>query len=240
MIAVLPRSGGDELTLRQSAVIAGAAYLLMPVTYAEFAIMPKLVIQGNVGQTAQNIVAHQRLFGVAILCYLITLLEDIVIAWALYFFLAPVNRPMSLLAAWFRLMYTAVALFAWANLLTAYHLVAKPDYLMLFGSGPLNAQLQFLLDAFRYQWSASLGIFGVHLALLGYLIFRSSYVPTIWGVLLAIDGFGWAITSMRPYLYPNFNLPYFLLFAFVELLFALWLLIWGGRQSAVSQESQAN
>jgi hypothetical protein len=54
---------GLGLTLRQAALIAGFAYLLMPVTTAEFSIMPKLVVAGNIEQTVQNIAIHQRLFG---------------------------------------------------------------------------------------------------------------------------------------------------------------------------------
>jgi len=87
---------GEGLTLRQAALIAGVAYLLMPVTIAELYINPKLLIPGNIEQTAQNIAAHGRLFTAAILCYLITLVLDVVIAWALYILLAPVNRSVSL------------------------------------------------------------------------------------------------------------------------------------------------
>jgi branched-subunit amino acid permease len=105
-----PSSHNDGLTLRQAALIAGFGYLLSPVTTPEFTIMPKLVIPGNIEQTAQNISAHQALFVAAILCYLITFIEDVVIAWALYYLLAPVNRSMSLLTTWFRLIYTAVVL----------------------------------------------------------------------------------------------------------------------------------
>jgi len=70
--------------LRQAALIAGFGYLIMPVAYAEYSIYPKVVIPGNIEQTAQNIVVHGRLFVAAILCYLITLIIDVVIAWALY------------------------------------------------------------------------------------------------------------------------------------------------------------
>ena len=62
----------DGLTLRQAALIASFAYLLMPLTVAEFYINPKLLIAGNIDQTAQNIIAHGKLFSAAILCYLIT------------------------------------------------------------------------------------------------------------------------------------------------------------------------
>jgi hypothetical protein len=85
--------------------------------------MPKLVIAGNIEQTAQNITVHGGLFVTAIFCYLICFIEDVVIAWALYVLLVPVNRAVSLLTAWFRLMYTAIALFAVLSLVTVYRLL---------------------------------------------------------------------------------------------------------------------
>lgn len=58
-----------QSTLRRAALVAGLAYLLMPVACAEFAIYPKLEIPGNIDQTVQNISTHGRLFAVAIFCY---------------------------------------------------------------------------------------------------------------------------------------------------------------------------
>ena len=53
------------------------------------AINPRLLVPGNIERTAQNIVVHGRRFVAAILCYLITLILDVAIAWALYILLAP-------------------------------------------------------------------------------------------------------------------------------------------------------
>lgn len=229
MSSINPEGRVEGLTLRQAALIAAFGYLLSPVTTAEFSLMPKLVIPGNIEQTAQNILAHQGMFVAAILCYLITFLEDVVIAWALYVLLAPVNRSLSLLTAWFRLVYTVVALYGWLNLVTAYRLLTTPDYLTLFGSGQLHAQLKLLLSSVRYDWSMSLVIFGIHLVLPGYLIYRSSYIPKIIGILLVIDGLGWMIDSLQPYLYPNAHLGFIFYTFFGELIFMLWLLIRGWK-----------
>ena len=176
--------------MRKAALIAGFAYVLSPVTTAEFSIMPRLVIPGNIEQTVQNISAHSGQFVAAIFCYFVTFLEDIVIAWALYVLLAPVNKSLSLLTAWFRLMFAAVALVGWLNLMTVYRLLTTPDYLTLFGTSPLRAQVQLLLQSFRYDWSISLIIFGIHLVLLGYLVCRSGYIHWIIGILLIM---GWRI-----------------------------------------------
>jgi hypothetical protein len=226
----------DGLSLRQAALIAGFAYLLSPVTYAEFTIYPKLVIPDNIDQTVHNIAAHSGLFFAAILCYFITFIEDIVIAWALYYLLAPVNRAFSLLTAWFRLMYTAIAFFGLLNLVAAYRLVNTPDYQKMFGSQYLQAQVLLLLRSFRYDWSMSLIVFGIHLILLGCLMFRSSYVPKIIGILLVIDGLGWIVDTLQPYLYPNAHLGFLFVTFFGELVLMFWLLIrgWTLRDPAVA------
>jgi hypothetical protein len=78
----------NGVTLRQAALVAGFAYLLNPVSYAEFSIYPKLVAANNAAQTVQNISAHFGLFAVAILCYIISFIGDVIIAWALYVLLA--------------------------------------------------------------------------------------------------------------------------------------------------------
>ena len=101
-----------------------------------------------------------------------------------------------------------MALIACLHLVTVYRLVTTPDYLALFGSGPLQAHVQLLLRSFRYG-SVSLVIFGIHLALLGCLIYRSGYIPRIIGVLLFYDGLGWVVASLQPYFYPNTPLGFF-------------------------------
>lgn len=217
------------LTLRQAALVAGFAYLLSPVAYAEFTLYPKLVIAGNIDQTIHNIAAHREMFAAVILCYFVTILEDIVIAWALYELLAPVHRALSMLTALFRLAYAAMALVALFNLVTAYRLIDTPEYLRRFDFGTLAAQVDVLLHSFRYEWSFSLIVFGIHLCLLGYLIYRSGYIPKLIGIVLAIDGLGWIGTSLQPYLYPNVNVDFLFITYFGELIFMLWLLIMGWR-----------
>jgi hypothetical protein len=219
----------EGLSLRRAALIAGLGYLLMPVGWAEFHIYPKLVIPGSIEQTVQNVAVHPRLFALAILCYLGSSLFDIVIAWALYVLLAPVNKSLSLLTAWFRLAYAAVFFLPVFDLITVFRLINTPDYLTLFGTGPLHAQVKLSLASFRYDWSISLIIFAVHLVLLGCLIYRSGYIPNFIGILLVINGFGWIISGLQPYFFPNAHLRFIFITYFGELVLMLWLLIWGWR-----------
>jgi hypothetical protein len=71
-----PASHGEGLTLRQAALVAGFAYILNPVTFAEAYAYPKLVVPDNIGQTTHDISAHQGLFAAAIFSYLISFIGD--------------------------------------------------------------------------------------------------------------------------------------------------------------------
>ena len=101
----------------------------------------------------------------------------------------------------------------------------SPDYLKAFGEGPLQAQVLLLLHSFRYAWSIALLPFGIHLILLGWLIIRSGYIPWILGSLLIIDGLGWMIDTLQPYLLPGVDVGFTSYTALGELIFMLWLLI---------------
>lgn len=193
---MIARGEPDEgLTLRQAALTAGFGMLLMAACapFAEFYVFPKLIVRGAVAQTLQNVAANRGLFLAGIFGYLINFACDVVITWGLYILFIPVNRALSLLAAWFRLVYTAIAVSALFKLVTVFHLATSPDYLRLFGPQELQAQVKLLLDSFRWEWSMSLMLFEVHLVLAGWLAFRSGYVPRIIGILLVIDGLGWLV-----------------------------------------------
>jgi hypothetical protein len=75
----------------------------------------------------------------------------------------------------------------------------------------------------------SLIVFGIHLALLGYLVFRSGYIPWIFGIALFIAGVGWMIGGLGPYILPNANFDFTLITAFGEVFFTLWLWIRGWK-----------
>ena len=221
----------EGISLRQAALIAGFGILIMAIVtpFAEYLVYPKLVIPGNIEGTTQNISANMGLFVAGIFAYLITFILDLLVAWALYVLLIPVNRSISLLTAWFRLVYTAIGFFALSKLVTVFRILSAPDYLTVVGSDQLHAQVQLLLSSFRYEWTMGLVLFGIHLLLLGYLVYRSDYIPRILGVLLTIAGLGWVIYCLKPYLYPETDLGFIMITFFGELIFMLWLLIRGWK-----------
>jgi hypothetical protein len=222
------------LTLRQAALIAGFGMLLMTFTapFAEFFVYRTLVVPGDVESSVQNIVANEGRFLAGMFAYLVTFICDVLVAWALYVLLIPVHRSLSLLAAWFRLVHAVIALSGLAKLVTVFRILDTPDYLTIFGSDPLHAQVHLLLSSFRYEWGMAMVFHAIHLGLLGYLVWRSGYIPRLVGILLAVAGLGHLLYNLGPYLYPDAELAYIMIAFVGELVFMLWLLARGWKLQA--------
>lgn len=215
------------MTLGNTALIAGLGLLLMTLTvpFAEFHIFPKLIAEDAL-ETAENISREKLLFTTSIFLHLITLLCDIVVAWALYLFLKPAMRYFSLLVAWFRLIYTAMYLVALTNLIKILTLAHSQS---TGTKAQVAESMQYYVDAFRLEWSFGLVIFGVYLVLLGYLVLRAGYVPKVYGVLLLIAGLGYMIHTLGAFFSPETNLDILFFTFFGELVFMFWLLIKGWK-----------
>jgi hypothetical protein len=221
------------MTLRQAALMAAIAswvpMLVGGVPFAELYVFAKLIVPGETAETVRNILANRRLFLVGVFAHLITFVADVIIAWALYALLLPVHRGLSLLAAWFRLIYTAVAIVGLMHLVTAFRLIDGGAYAEAFGVELLHAQVELLIKSFRYEWSLSLVIFGIHVTLLGYLVARSGYIPRVLGILLVIAGLGYMLHYLGPYVLSGRDLGILFVTFLGELVFGLWLLIRGWK-----------
>ena len=165
-----------EASPHPRARITGAVYLLYFLTavFGEvFVGRGRLVVYDAV-----NLIAHAFYIAVTLL---------------FYYMFKPVNRSVSLLAAF-------VSLLGCAN-----------DVLSLFNLAPYKI--------------SSLVFFGPWCLLIGYLIFKSTFLPRILGVLMAFAGVGWLI-----FLSPLENRlsTYLKVLGFVaELSLCLWLLVMG-------------
>src|SRR5262249_3741752 len=86
-------------------------------------------------------------------------------------------------------------------------------------------------------------LFGSYNLLIGYLILRSTFLPRILGVLLAISGFCYLINSFANFLSPAFAahlLPYILVPGGAELLLALWLVVIGVNVARWQEQASAS
>jgi hypothetical protein len=218
-------------SLRTAALVTGLALLgsVIAAPFAEMYALPKLVLPYQAAKTAANIRAHEGLFTAAIFAYFVTFVLDLVLSWSLYHLLRPVSKALAQLTAGFRLAYTLVALVALNQLVTALRLTTTPEYETLFFRSQVEGLAMVALRAFKNHWYFGLLLFGTHLVLLGYLVYRSGYIPRLLGVALAITGLGYLLSSLRPYLAPDLNIDFAMYTFYGELMFMVWLLVRGGR-----------
>jgi hypothetical protein len=133
------------------------------------------------------------------------LIADVVVAWALYVFFQRTSRELSLFAAWFRLVYVAIAAAALLNILVVLKLVDGTGYATALETGQRDAQVMLSLDAYNYGFFLGLVFFGVHLLLLGFVMVKSDYAPGILGILVALAGLGYVMINLARVVLPNYR-----------------------------------
>ncbi|TGV04718.1 DUF4386 domain-containing protein [Flavivirga rizhaonensis] len=141
------------------------------------------------------------------------------------YILKPVNKSLSLLTAWFRLVYVAMYFIALYNLLAILSIIKSIEHLKNTGIGQINDSILLHIKAFRVEGSFGLIIFGVYLILLGYLAYKATYIPKLFGVILLIAGLSWGIDNLSSFFFPEINTQFLFVFTMGELIFMLWLLI---------------
>lgn len=221
--------------IQRAGLISGIGIFIMVLTVpvAEFVIFPELIDYSNAEATYTNIKENRGLFTTGIFLHLITLICDVVVAWSLYIFLKPAHKALSMLTASFRVVFALVTLAALLNLVSVLNLTANQDYLIVFDD-KLYAEVLLTIKNFNLQWGFAFSLFGSYLILLGVLVYKASYIPKLFGILLMIAGVGYLVDMLRTFFFPSVNLDYIMITFFGELVFMLWLLIKGWRVKVVA------
>ena len=232
-----------DVSRRRAARVAGLAYvgLFFIGLFANFFVLDGLIESGDATTTAANLRESEGLFRFGLVGFLVIFALDVVVAWALHLVFRPINRDLSLLAAWFRLAYTTLLGMATVFLFLALHQVTGADYLTAFDPAQLDAQAMSYLDGFATTWVIGLLLFGVHLLLLGWMILTSGTISRALGYLLMLAGAGYVVDTLAHALLGNY-LEYegvFLAIVAVpavigEFALTLWLLLRAGDQPARS------
>ena len=205
----------------QAGLVAGIALALMAVlgAWANFGAITPLIAAGDAAGTAENIAAAEPLFRAGIGAMLLVAVLDIIVAIAVFMMFEPVSRGVALASAAFRVAYAAGLVAALGQLATVPALLDIPE------------QAMRAFEVYNATWQVSLVLFAIHLLLIGYLGFRSGFMPRIFGVLLVLAGLGYLADGIGFLLVPDFS-PTFALFTFIgEVALIFWLLISGRRLS---------
>ena len=210
-----------ETSPRRKARIAGVFYLL---TFLMAGVSS--VAGGGIAATGNNMLAHQSLFRLGFAADLIVVACYIAVTALFYELFRPVNRSLSLLAAFFSLVGCAIQAFICLFHLVPLVVLGGAKYLSVFKVEQLRALAFLFLDCYGQGFSIALVFFGFYCLLIGYLILWSTFLPRLLGVLMAFAGLAW-LTSLSPP-FANYLSPYNLAVgALAELTLTLWLLVMG-------------
>jgi uncharacterized protein DUF4386 len=193
-------------------------------------VRSRLVVDGDAAATAHNILAHERLYRWAIVGDVISYVAFIVYTLLLYDLFRPVSRRLSLLAAVSNVVGSAIQLSITVFLLAPLLVLEGARSPSAVNVAQSQAQALMFLNSYDYGYAISMVPCGFWNILTGYMIYRSTFLPRILGVLLAISGFYYQINNFAGFLYPAIAArldPYVFLIGMAELLLAGWLVVMG-------------
>ena len=208
-------------SVQNTAKIAGWLYLcLIPLGILGIIYVPAtLFVIGDVASTISNILEHELLFRVGIVSAFLVQLVSIFVVLYLYKLLKPVNQTHALLMVLFLLLAVPITL---VNEL--FHVAVL---VLLNSAEPSHQLVSLFLELHQHGIFVSQVFWGLWLFPMGYLVFKSGFLPKILGILLMIGCMGYLVDSVTHFILPDFGFT-FSEFTFVgELLLPLWLVVKG-------------
>jgi hypothetical protein len=216
-------------SINKTARMAGWLYLAIAVLSAfGLVYVPSLlVVPGDAAATAYNIVASESLFRLGFMSNLLAFTVNIFVAVLLYKLLEPVNKTMASLMVILILVGIGIAMLNELNQFAALLLLGGADSLAAFTTDQLQALASLFLDMYEHGFVLAHIFFGLWLFPMGYLVFKSGFLPKVIGVLLVIAGVGYLVDFTLFFLFPAITVTVSE-FTFVgEVALLLWLLIKG-------------
>jgi hypothetical protein len=216
--------------MRRMARIAGVFYLMDAAFGPALYAIRKFVVSGDAAATATNIVAHHTLFQLGFAGNLVAIVTYVGVTALFYQLFKPVNGTVSLLAAFLSLMGCAVlaagCVFYLAALPAPPRLQQSPAFALMF------------IKLYAQSFNTSFVFFAFYCLLIGYLIFRSWFMPRILGVGMMLTGFGWLLSLWPPLV--QILSPYVIIFGLGEGALTLWLLVKGVDSDRWKEQAAAS
>lgn len=217
---------------KKTARIAGLLYLLLAITgaYSVIFIPSKIMVQGDAAATAKNLLSNEFLFRTGIISDLISNTIFVILVLVLYRLLKQVNVNYAKLMVAFVIVQIPVVFVSEAFNLTSLMLF-KGEILKTFEIAQRQDLAMLFLNINSYGTITLEMFWGIWLLPFGLLVYRSEFIPRIFGVLLLIGGFAYIIESLTKLLLPDYGAfvsQFTMVFYSIgELSIIFWLLIKG-------------
>lgn len=213
--------------------IAGFCYLVVIATglFSEVFVRQTLRVTNDALTTAHNIQTNEMLFRWGFVADLINFIVGIPTILIIYNFFKKSNKILLQIALTLVIIQTAIIAVNLLNQITPLLLLANETYLNTFQQSQLATLSLLSLNIQSQGYAIGLVFFGFYCILIGFVIYKTSAMPRVIGILYAIAGLCYLINSFTMFLSKGFANPIFVYLAipiFIgELSLCLWLLLKG-------------
>ncbi len=189
----------------KAALTVGIAFItsVFIVTLVDDFLLGNFVVPGDTEALANDIEANRKLFGFAVVGYLLVLVLDSIIGLALFVVLKPTNKNLASLTAALRLLY------AFTLIIGLFALVFQQINVYGYASVKLVGYV----------------FFASHIFILGYTVIKSGYIPKSLGALLILASFTYVVFFVDLNLPQSLMVTIMLIMLFAELSLSVWLIV---------------
>ena len=225
---------------KRLARIAGVFYLLVGIFggFAEGFVDPKMYIAGDAAATTANVLTNSVLVRMGVVAHLVDGAFFALTALMLYVLLKHVHQSVARAMLVFVViavgMISLNAVFQFEGLQVA----TDGSYATAFGAAGSNAIVMILIEIQHFGTLAAQVFFGLWLAPLGYLAFKSGLFPRALGVVLVVATVSYLVDLLAAFSSPDLakQIHPFLIIApaIGEVWMVVYLLVWGVRTPHVT------
>ena len=219
----------DPMALDKVARITGGVYLAY-ILASVLATMLGQIGLGAAPQVYQAIVTNEGSFRLALVIALTTGFLFLMVAWGLYVLLRRVDRNLALLFLLLNAVGVAIQGASMLSLVSALLQGDGASHMGAFSAAQLEGLAYLSINTYKAGWVTAQLFFGTWLFPLGYLVYKSGYLPRWLGVLLVLDGVAVLVWFLQALLLPDYNAihyPGLVLSFLAEFGLGLWLLVKG-------------
>jgi Domain of unknown function (DUF4386) len=227
----MPTGTIDHLAPDKVARSAGGFYLAFVLASVLAGVLGHIGM-GGVDQVYQSIVTHTGAFRLALVVALISAFLFLMAAWGLYVLLGPVNQHLALLFLLLNAVGVAIQCASMFPLISALLLGDGASRMQAYSAPQLEGLTFLSINLYKTGFVTAQLFFGTWLFPLGYLVYKSGFLPRFLGVLLMLDGIGvliWFLQALLLPAYPVVSYPAFVLGFAAEVGLGLWLLVKGAK-----------
>ncbi len=220
---------GVHLEPGKMAKAAGGFYLAFVLASVVAGVLGHIGM-GGVDEVYQAIATNEGAFRLALAVALISAFLFVMAAWSLYVLLRPLNGPLALLFLLLNAIGVAIQCASMFPLISALLLGDGASRMQAYSASQLEGLAFLSINLYKTGFVTAQLFFGTWLFPLGYLVYKSGFIPRFLGVILMLDGVGvliWFLQALLLPAYPAISYPAFVLGFIAEVGLGLWLVARG-------------